>query len=98
MLSKAWEEPHLASNSEGFSVNEYEGVAYVAFPSFHKIEGFIANERKYGEWNIQNNKNVFFGCLKGDDGQPTTIHQGALKLFLHVMENTYFQEKVNYFF
>ena len=30
ILSKAWEESHLASNSESFSVNEYEGVAYVA--------------------------------------------------------------------
>ena len=30
ILSKAWEESHIASNSESFSVNEYEGVAYVA--------------------------------------------------------------------
>ena len=27
ILSKGWEESHLASNSESFSVNEYEGVA-----------------------------------------------------------------------
>ena len=30
ILSKSWEESHLASNSESFCVNEYEGVAYVA--------------------------------------------------------------------
>ena len=30
ILFKGWEESHLASNSKSFSVNEYEGVAYVA--------------------------------------------------------------------
>ena len=48
-MSKAWEELRRANNSENFSVNEFEGVAYVAFPSFHKIEGFMVEERKYGE-------------------------------------------------
>ena len=76
-------------------MNEYEGVAYVAFPSFHKIEGFIAKEGKYGEGIIQTDNNVFSGCLKGNDAQPALVHQGALKLFLHVMENTDFQAKVN---
>jgi len=94
IVSKAWEESRLASNSEGFSLNEYEGVAYVAFPSFHEIEGFTVNESKYGEGNIQNDKKAFFGCLEGNDGQPALVHQGALKLFLHIMENTDFQAKL----
>ena len=52
ILYKAWEESCLASNSKGFSLNEYEGVAYVSFPSFHQIEGFIVQERKYGSREI----------------------------------------------
>jgi len=95
ILSKAWEESRLANNSEGFSLNEYEGVAYVAFPSFHNIEGFVVQESKYGEGNIQTDNKVFSGCLKGNDDQPALVHQGALKLFLLIMENTDFQAKVN---
>eukprot|EP00253_Pinus_taeda_P018531 PITA_18531 len=94
ILSKAWEESLLASGSESFSLNEYEGVVYVAFPSFHKIEGFIVEESIYGEGIIQTDNKVFSGCLKGNDAQPALVHLGALKLFLHVMENTDFQAKM----
>eukprot|EP00253_Pinus_taeda_P028574 PITA_28574 len=94
ILSKAWEESRLANNLEGYSLNEYEGVAYVAFPSFHEIEGFIVKESKYGEGNIQTDNKVFSSCLEGNDAQPALVHQGALKLFLHVMENTDFQAKM----
>jgi hypothetical protein len=95
ILSKAWEESHLASNSESFSLKEHEGVVYVAFPSFHKIESFIVKVSKYGEGNIQTNNRVFSDCLKGNDDKPALVHQGALKLFLHIMEKTDFQAKVN---
>lgn len=78
-------------------MNEYEGVAYVAFPSFHKIEGFIVNDSKYGEGNLQTDNKVFSGFLKCNDDQPALVHQGALNLFLHIMENTDFQAQVTYF-
>eukprot|EP00253_Pinus_taeda_P034624 PITA_34624 len=94
ILSKAWEEARLANNSESYTLNEYEGVAYVAFPSFHDVEGFIVKESKYGEGNIQTDSKVFSGCLKGNDDQPALVHQGALKLFLHIMENTDFQAEM----
>jgi len=94
LLSKAWEESRLANNSDTYSLNEYEGVAYVAFPSFHKIEGFIVKGSKYGEGNVQTDNKLFSGCLKGNDDQPALVHQGALKLFLHIMENTDFQAKM----
>nr|ABK24815.1 unknown [Picea sitchensis] len=94
ILSKAWEESHLASNSESFSLKEHEGVVYVAFPSFHRIESFIVKVSKYGEGNIQTNNRVFSDCLKGNDDKPALVHQGALKLFLHIMEKTGFQAKI----
>jgi len=94
ILSKAWEESHLASNSEIFSLKEHEGVVYVTFPSFHKIESFIVKVSKYGEGNIQTNNRVFSDCLKGNDDKPALVHQGALKLFLHIMEKTDFQAKL----
>ena len=85
----------LANNSGSYSVTEYGEIEYVAFPSFHKIEGFIVTERKYGEGNIQTDYKVFSGCLKGNDDLPALVHLGALKLFLHIMENTDFQAQVN---
>ena len=95
ILFKGREELRQANNSENFSMNEYEGIAYVSFPSFHKIEGFIVEERKYGEDNIQTDNHVFSASLKGYDERPTLVHQGSLKVFLHIMENTDFQAKVN---
>eukprot|EP00253_Pinus_taeda_P015650 PITA_15650 len=94
LLSKAWEEAHLANSSESYSLNEYEGVAYVAFPSFHNVEGFVVKDSKYGEGNIQTDNKVFSAALKSNDEQPALVHQGALKLFLHIMENTDFQAKM----
>jgi len=94
ILSKAWEESRLANSSESYSLNEYEGVAYVAFPSFHNIEAFIVKNSKYGEDNIQTDNKVFSASLKSNDEQPARVHQGALKLFLHIMENTDFQTKL----
>eukprot|EP00253_Pinus_taeda_P029005 PITA_29005 len=94
LLSKAWEEAHLANKSESYSLNEYEGIAYVAFPSFHKIEGFVVKDSKYGEGNIQTDNKVFSAALKSNDEQPALVHQGALKLFLYIMENTDFQAKM----
>jgi len=94
ILSKAWEESGRASNSESFSLKEHGGVAYVAFPSFHQIESFILKESKYGEGNIQTNNKVFSDCLKGYDDKPALVHQGALKLFLNIMEKTDFQAKL----
>lgn len=35
LLSKVWEEAHLAKNSESYTLNEYEDVAY--FMSLHFI-------------------------------------------------------------
>eukprot|EP00253_Pinus_taeda_P006790 PITA_06790 len=94
ILSKAWEESRLANYSQSYALNEYAGVAYVSFPSFHKIEGFIVQESKYGEGNIQTDNKFFSGCLKGNDDQSALVHQGALKLFLYIMENTDFQAKM----
>eukprot|EP00253_Pinus_taeda_P024863 PITA_24863 len=94
ILSKAWEESCFANNSESYSVNEYEGVAYVAFPSFYNIEGFIVKGSKYGEGNIEAHNNFFSGCVKGNGDQPALVHQGALNLFIHIMENTDFQAKM----
>eukprot|EP00253_Pinus_taeda_P013158 PITA_13158 len=93
ILPKAWEESRLANYSQSYTLNEFEGVAYVAFPSCHKIEGFIIQESKYGECNMPTDK-FFSGCLKGNDDQPALVHQGALKLFLYIMENTDFQAKI----
>jgi len=78
-------------------LNEYDDIAYVAFPSFHKIKGSVIKERKHGKGSIQTNKKVFYGCLRGNDDQPVLVHQGALKLLLHIMGITDFQTKVNYF-
>ena len=97
ILSKGWETLHCAKKLENFSPNEYEGVEYVAFPSFHKVESFIVEEKKYGEGNIQIDNHVFSASLKGNDDQPALVHQGAVKLFLHILENTDFQAKVNKF-
>jgi len=97
ILSKAWEELRRANNLENFSLNEYEGVAYVSFPSFQEIEHFNVNGSKYGEGNIQTDNKVFSASLKGNDDQPALVHQGAVKLFLHILENTDFQAKVNKF-
>eukprot|EP00253_Pinus_taeda_P019332 PITA_19332 len=94
LLSKAWEEAHLANKSESYALNEYEGIAYVAFPSFHKIESFVVKDSKYGEGNIQTDNKVFSAALKSNDEQPALVHQGALKLFLYIMENTDFQAKM----
>jgi len=94
LLPKVWEESLRANNVESFTLNEYEDVAYVTFPSFQRLEDFVLNDSKCGEGNIQTDHGVFFGCLKGQDGQPALVHQGALKLFLHVMEQTDFQAKL----
>jgi len=94
ILSKAWEESGRVNNSESFSLKEHGGVAYVAFPSFHQIESFIVKESKYGEGNIQTNNQVFSDCLKGYDDKPALVHQGALKLFLYIMEGTDFKAKL----
>jgi len=94
ILSKAWQESLLASNAKTFILNEYEDIAYVAFPSFHQIEGFIVKESKYGEGDIHTDNKVFSGCLKGNDDKPALVHQGALKLFVHIMENTDFQAQL----
>eukprot|EP00253_Pinus_taeda_P015146 PITA_15146 len=86
ILPKAWEESCLAY--------ECEGVAYVAFPSFYNIEGFIVKGSKYGEGNIEAHNNFFSGCVNGNGDQPALVHQGALNLFIHIMENTDFQAKM----
>ena len=93
ILSKALEESRLANNLETYSLNEYEGVAYIAFPSFLKIEGFLVEESKYGEGNLQTDNNVFTDCLKGNDAQPALVHQGALQLFLHVWRTQISKER-----
>jgi len=95
VLSKAWEKSRRASKSKIFTLNEYEGFAYVSFPSFHNIEDFIVKGRQYGDGNIQTDNKVFSDCLKGNDDQQTLVHQGALKLFLHILEKTNFKTKVN---
>eukprot|EP00253_Pinus_taeda_P012752 PITA_12752 len=90
ILFNAWEESDRANNLESFSLREHGGVAYVAFPSFLGIESFID-----GEGNIETNNQVFLDCLKGDDDKPAQVHQGALKLFLDIMEKTDFQAKID---
>ena len=85
ILSKAWEELRHANNLENFSLNEYEGVAYVSFPSFQEIEHFNVNGRKYGDGNIQTNNDVFSAPLKGNDDQPSLIYQGSLNIFLQII-------------
>eukprot|EP00253_Pinus_taeda_P008774 PITA_08774 len=94
LLPTAWKESLGASITETFTLNEYEDVAYVAFPSFDRIEDFIVNDSQYGEGNIQTGNEVFSGCLKGNDNQLALVHQGALKMFLHIMENTDFKTKL----
>lgn len=94
MLPKVWEESLRASKAESFTLNEYENVAYVTFPSFQRLELYLVNEGEYREGNIQTEHNFFSGYLMGNDDKPTLIHQGALTLFLHIMEQTEFQEKL----
>ena len=86
---------HLTCQKRPSTSCTHPGVTYVAFASFHKIEDFIVEESKYGEGNIQTDNKVFSASLKGNDDQPALVHQGALKLFLHIMEKTDFQAKVN---
>ena len=57
----------------------------------------IFNGSEYGEGNIQTDNKVFSACLKGNNDQPALVHQGALKLFLYIMQNVNFQAKVNQF-
>ena len=57
----------------------------------------IFNGSEYGEGNIQTDNKVFSACLKGNSDQPALVHQGALNLFLYIMQNTDFQAKVNWF-
>lgn len=83
------------NSPQSFTLTEDEDVVYVAFPSFHRLEDFIVKEGKYGEGNLPTGNKIFSGCLKGNDGQPARVHQGALKLFLLIMENTHLEEKVN---
>nr|ABR16032.1 unknown [Picea sitchensis] len=94
LVPKVWEESLRASNVESFTVNESEDVAYVTFPSFQRLEDFIVNDNKCGEGNIQTDHGVFSGCLNGNDEKPALIHPGALTLFLHIMEKTDFQAKL----
>nr|ABR16688.1 unknown [Picea sitchensis] len=94
LVPKVWEESLRASNVESFTVNEYEDVAYVTFPSFQRLEDFIVDDSKCGEGNIQTDHGVFSGCLNGNDEKPALIHPGALTLFLHIMEKTDFQAKL----
>jgi len=94
LLPRAWEESLHASSLNSFTLNEDDDVLYVAFPSFHRIEDFIVTESEYGEGNIQTGNEVFSGCLKGNDDQLALVHQGALKIFLHIMENTDFKTKL----
>jgi hypothetical protein len=94
LLHKAWEESLRANSSKSFTLNEHEDVVYVAFPSFHGIEDFMVIESEYGEGNIQTGNEVFSGCLKGNDDQLALVHQGALKIFLYIMENTDFKKKL----
>eukprot|EP00253_Pinus_taeda_P021819 PITA_21819 len=89
LLPKVWEESLHASNSEGFTVNEYEDFVCFAFASFQRVEDFVVNQSKCGEDNIQTVQNVFSGCLN-----PALIHPGALTLFLHIMEKIGFQAKL----
>eukprot|EP00253_Pinus_taeda_P031285 PITA_31285 len=87
LLPKVLEESLHASNSEGFTVNDYEDFVCVAFASFQRVEDFIVSQSKCGEDNIQTvQKEVFSGCL-----DPALIHPGALTLFLHIMEKTDFK-------
>eukprot|EP00253_Pinus_taeda_P032539 PITA_32539 len=89
LLPKVWEESLHASNSEGCTVNEYEDFVCFAFASFQRVEDFIVNQSKCGKDNIQTVQNVFSGCLN-----PDLIHPGALTLFLHIMEKTDLQAKL----
>ena len=77
-MSKTWEELHCAKNLKNFSLNEYEGIAYVSFPSFQEIEHFNDNGSKYGEGNIQTDNNVFSTSLEGNDDQPALAHLSLL--------------------
>jgi len=96
LLSKAWKELlHACENSpQSFTLSEDKDVVYVSFPSFHRLEDFIVEESEYGEGNIQTGNEIFSVCLKGNDDQPARVHKGALKLFLHIMENTDLEAKI----
>eukprot|EP00253_Pinus_taeda_P000837 PITA_00837 len=96
LLPKAWKKLLRACENipQSFTLTEDEDVVYVAFPSFHGLEDFIVEEGKYGEGNLPTGNKIFSGCLKGNDDQPARVHQGALKLFLRIMENTRLEEKL----
>jgi len=68
-------------------------ISYVLL-SLQRVEDFIVNQSKCGEDNIKIVQKVSSECLKGDDGEPTFIHPGALMLFLHIIEKTDFQAKL----
>lgn len=68
-------------------------ISYVSL-SLQRVEDFIVNQSKRGEDNITTVQKVSSECLKGDDGEPAFIHPGALMLFLHIIEKTDFQAKL----
>lgn len=97
ILHKAWEEIRKASinHVDTFVVNDYEGVVYVTFSSLYTEDVFIVKDSKYGECMIQNGNTAFSYSLKGNDDQPALVHNGALRLFLRILESSDFNDQMH---
>eukprot|EP01018_Ginkgo_biloba_P007342 Gb_37859 [translate_table: standard] len=97
LLSKAWEESSRAckTNAEGYIMSEDgDSNVYIAFSSSQRLEDFVISGSRFGECKIQSEKKFFSDSLKGRDDEPALVHQGALKLFLRILENSDFKAKM----
>ncbi|XP_057867964.2 lipase-like PAD4 isoform X2 [Cryptomeria japonica] len=95
--NQAWKEiAAVCTLNVDFLVNEYEGVVYMSFPSY-VIEDFVVRDGRYGGCIIQNEKDVFSGCLKGDDERPALVYEGALNRFLHTLRHSNFEAQMQEF-
>ncbi|KAH9304201.1 hypothetical protein KI387_008605 [Taxus chinensis] len=93
ILHNAWEAVQGASIENMFVLKSYEGVPYAIFSS-PCVEDFIVRDSKYGECKIQDENRAFSSCLKGNDDKPALVHKGALRRFLHILENSDFKTQM----
>ncbi|XP_057831759.2 lipase-like PAD4 [Cryptomeria japonica] len=99
ILNRAWEETRSIPNDNDntyFRWSEYEGVPFIAFPSFH-IGDFTASDSSYEQCDIKNENKFFSGRLKDDDDQPALVHKGALNKFLDIMRKSDLETQMKHF-
>ncbi|XP_057831772.2 lipase-like PAD4 [Cryptomeria japonica] len=99
ILNRAWEETRSIPNDNDntyFRWSEYEGVPFIAFPSFH-IGDFTASDSSYEQCDIKNENKFFSDRLKDDNDQPALVHKGALYKFLDIMKRSDLETQMKQF-